>query len=259
MKKRTLLLTICFVALCLNAAPAMANLLQVYIDIDGTKMVVDGTSDTAVVSLNENQLFPPSITAYLQDAYTSEALDVTWITADTTSSPLADLLSIELSFTESAPDIWSATGTLTLGDNSTGNPDKIVADFVSTSIVIEGNHLDVSGILTAQIGLGSILVPPTDPWTYQGQSGAGAGGLYDDLADNTITVPTNVASHNVGMLVVMHHTLPIDERTFAELFAPGQRTLDQGDVDITITPVPAAVLLGIIGLGVVGLKLRKYA
>jgi hypothetical protein len=32
-----------------------------------------------------------------------------------------------------------------------------------------------------------------------------------------------------------------------------------GSVDITIVPIPAAVILGILGLGVAGIKLRKFA
>jgi hypothetical protein len=32
-----------------------------------------------------------------------------------------------------------------------------------------------------------------------------------------------------------------------------------GDLSSAIVPVPAAVLLGILGLGAVGVKLRKYA
>jgi hypothetical protein len=32
-----------------------------------------------------------------------------------------------------------------------------------------------------------------------------------------------------------------------------------GVMTLTVVPVPAAVLLGIMGLGVVGIRLRKYA
>jgi hypothetical protein len=42
-------------------------------------------------------------------------------------------------------------------------------------------------------------------------------------------------------------------------FGAGDYTTPSGSVDASVVPVPAAVLLGFLGLGTAGLKLRKYA
>lgn len=46
--------------------------------------------------------------------------------------------------------------------------------------------------------------------------------------------------------------------TTGSWFSAAGYTTDSGSVDASVVPVPAAVLLGILGLGVAGLKLRKY-
>ena len=42
-------------------------------------------------------------------------------------------------------------------------------------------------------------------------------------------------------------------------FSAGAYSTDSGSVDASVVPVPGAVLLGILGLGAVGVKLRKFA
>jgi hypothetical protein len=48
-------------------------------------------------------------------------------------------------------------------------------------------------------------------------------------------------------------------RLFLGLNNGWEWTNNSGSVDVTVVPVPGAVLLGVLGLGAVGIKLRKYA
>jgi hypothetical protein len=47
--------------------------------------------------------------------------------------------------------------------------------------------------------------------------------------------------------------------TTSNWFGEGRYSTDQGNVIASVVPVPGAVLLGMLGLGVVGIRLRKYA
>lgn len=49
----------------------------------------------------------------------------------------------------------------------------------------------------------------------------------------------------------------IELTTTGTWFGEGSFTTNQGSVDASVVPVPAAVLLGMLGMGVAGLKLRK--
>ncbi len=248
MKNTFLCVLVSIAALCLSAAPAMADL-QVYIDIDGTKMTVDGDTNQGTIELNNGGFKAPTIDAWLQDGQTSAPLDLATIDNGT-----FDGLSVALQFVESG-GVWSASGDLTLTDIT--GVTKVAATFSSFSVTIHGDDLDIEGALSPVLGpSSSILLPSLDPWIFEGNAGAVPGA---DSTINQITVPANVDSFDSGNLLVMHHTLPVGLRSLEQLFATGERTLTQGDVDITVVPVPAAVLLGMIGLGAVGVRLRKFA
>lgn len=254
MKTRLLVMTLA--VLSLNAIPATADL-QVYVDIDGTKMTVNGTANTAAIRIDPTLLGSrPTVFATLQDRETTAALDTTEIT-----DALGDMLLFDLAFTESAPGIWSATGELYL-DDATGYF-RIAGSFVSDYVTIHGDDLDIEGSLVPLYAAGaeSLLLPGASSypaWTFQGQVGGGDGGPYDDGVANTITVPGNLGWFIDGNVLVMHHTLPMGIRSFEALFADGERALTTGDIDITVVPVPAAILLGFLGLGAAGLKLRRF-
>lgn len=167
--KTRLLLVVSLATLCLSAAPARADL-QVYIDIDGTKMTVDGDADEATVTLyqeSEGALKAPTIDAWLQDGDTSADLDVATIDNGTFNG-----LSLTLDFLESG-GVWSAIGDLTLTD-LTGFT-KVAATFTSSYVTVHGDDLDIEGSLAPAGGaLSTILVPSTDPWVFVGNAGGGS-------------------------------------------------------------------------------------
>ena len=258
LKRRKLFLVICFAALCLNATLVMADLSIVF-DIDGTKMTMtndgSGSIHTGDITIDTAALFPePMLIADIVDSETGATLDrVVTYGGELTE----DMLSMHLDFS-GAGENWSAIGDLLIRDYS--GADKIEAAFVSNSVEISGGNLDIAGALMP-LSETSILVPSSDPWTFTGQMGGIPGGGADG-EPYTITVPSNVGARTSGTIVVMHYALPSGIGSLQDLFNLSTGTeLVRGDVDITITPIPTAVLLGTIGLGmaVVGLKLRKYA
>jgi hypothetical protein len=78
--------------------------------------------------------------------------------------------------------------------------------------------------------------------------------LGADGAGNTLTL-NNWDSWDAGDLVSLHFvTAGMNLDTFF-----GDSRAAGGAVDLSVVPVPTTVLLGILGLGVAGVKLRKYA
>jgi len=75
-----------------------------------------------------------------------------------------------------------------------------------------------------------------------------------DGVGNTLTL-NNWDSWDGGDLVSLHFvTAGMNLDTFF-----GANRTSEGAGDLSVVPVPTAVLLGILGLGVAGVKLRKYA
>jgi len=99
----------------------------------------------------------------------------------------------------------------------------------------------------------------SDPWVFTGDMHDGGPGNADgNLLTITVNEPGN---HDTGGLVALHYPVYGSFSSLQDLFASlGQGSvLDNGSVHAQVVPIPAAVLLGMLGLGVTGMKLRKYA
>ena len=68
---------------------------------------------------------------------------------------------------------------------------------------------------------------------------------------------TNANPYGSGQLFQM--TFGVNSATLADLFDGGEQSGAAGFMHGTIVPVPAAIVLGVIGLGLVGWRMRKYA
>ncbi|MCX5674712.1 MAG: hypothetical protein NTX87_06865, partial [Planctomycetota bacterium] len=176
---------------------------------------------------------------------------------------------LTLDMTQNGPEMWSATGSLLVSDQTTAT-NAIEAHFRSTNILIKngsGYTLNIDGILSPLSGE-SILVNRGDPWRF-----AGDGNVYHVTfpadfyfrptpaspdADGTpgqITVAQS-RSYGNGDLFVIKVNVPVG--TLDDLFA-SDRSMTGGEVKGSIVPAPAAVLLGLVGLAAVGWYRRRLA
>jgi hypothetical protein len=247
-----LLAVISLVALCLHAAPASAELWVVF-DIDGTKMTMtnEGSTHAGDITIDPDALYPePYLIADIVESTTGIPQDRVWIDG---AELIQTMLAMHLDFAGSGQN-WTATGDLLIRDYD--GSDRVKAEFVSSSVSVQGGNLDIAGSLKTVAGATSVLVPGSDPWTFKGEGGSGGA----DTVVDTITVPSNVDQYLGGTVVVMHYALPVGIGSLEDVFslATGTDVL-RGDLDVTITPVPAAVLLGMLGMSVAGFKLRRFA
>ena len=257
MMKRRLLVVISFAVLCLSAAPTRADL-SLYVDVEQTTMSYDPLTKHADITLMDDA----EVIVSLYDEATR--VDNVKIYNDMLVGGGADSVfdaHMNLDFVQAGVENWSATGDLWLTDNTTGN--RFEADFVSSNIYIggtSGNELFIAGSLSPFGANEAILVDPGsgNPWTFAGEHDNLFGGGQDGM-DNQVTVSL-WEPWDSGSVIVMHYNVGTDSLdTLFGTSSPSGGYID-GDIDMTITaPIPAAVLLGMIGLGVAGLKLRKYA
>lgn len=266
MKKRTLLLTICFAVLCLNAAPVMADL-SLYVDIDDTEMTITpaatplspGATATGDVSILYNSNV--SVTLENNDIGVDDALIFNLFDFDSVAADFDAGASI--TFTWVGVDDWTAAGNIWVSDAydpGTESPtNRIEADFVSTSVQIDAFDLYIRGLLSpySTNNNEAILTGATtgNPWTFTGEQDSGLSGSGNDSVADQVSVD-DWENWDSGDIVVFHFTVPTN--SLDTLFTT-QGVLDDGNMDINIIPIPPSMILGIIGLCVVGLKLRKYA
>lgn len=100
-------------------------------------------------------------------------------------------------------------------------------------------------------------------WARSGVSNVFSGLLTgvswaDNSGDGTIDGHLGSASMSFPQPIPWHGSL-IQLSTTGTWFSQGAYSTRSGSVDASVVPVPGAVLLGVLGLGAVGVKLRKFA
>ncbi len=258
MFKRRLLLVLSLATFCLSAAPAMADLALLF-DIDGTEMTY--SSGTATISLQSGA----TLMAKLKDGiFTGDTANIDNGDGDSDTFSLTSTLN----FTdEPGVDDWSASGSIQVMDLSGINvidalfqSSDIPFTFSSDDVYLTPGDvpgtafLNIDGYLSPTTAPAILVDPTASNWTFQGETSASNG---SDGVPDQITVQ-NWQKWNTGTVISFHYV--VFQNSLDTLFASDFAGVD-GDIDLTITstPVPTAVLLGVLGLGVVGLKLRKYA
>jgi len=154
-------------------------------------------------------------------------------------------------------------GTLTATDYYIGTPTTVVQANFEGSVI---NFAELMGAtyffqIAGSLGApGGILLPPTDPWTFSGQPGAINPDSLNVGGDNLIQVPYQVSTYDVGNLVEFHlGGVLLPDGSTQDTFFGTDVSLGGGDMKVTIVPAPAAVVLGLFGLGAVGWYMRRYA
>lgn len=245
---KTKFLVLGVAVLCFGAGPAVADL---YLDVDVsfTSMTITPAGlGTASVAIGDSDF--SSVAAYLwDDAGTSgSADDVLMDEAYILGGANFDAL-LNLTFLQAASEAWSASGTVTVRDTTFS--DVIAGNFTSTRIEIPSTSTDlyVHGRLSPIAPSTSILT--TSPWVFAGQMGPDGS---DGVAGQVTLDPADY--FDSGIVTVLHYR--VGTSSLDTLFSTSDSFI-QGDVSMTLVPVPAAFLLGMLGMGVAGLKLRKHA
>jgi len=165
-----------------------------------------------------------------------------------------DLL-LDLQLVQLGPNNWSATsGSLKFTDtNRASNAVEAAVDVYE--IVVDSDELRIRGHMTNLGTNTKILVNRGDPWKFVGNDETGDAGDADGTANQvTMYGPEN---YDIGEVLTVKFGVGVDLDT---LFGGvDNQTLLGGEVKGQVVPVPAAVLLGFLGLGAAGLKLRKFA
>jgi hypothetical protein len=247
------LLVLGLATLCLSTAPALADL-AVVVDSSQTMTTITGKTSVNDLTAVVSALNPASdMTVKIQDTVTHATLD---------GVKLA-IYGMDLSFHFlGAGDAYTANGVFKLQDAVGVNWD-LQADFTSTNVALvpigSDYRLEVQGTFSPMSGNPSILMD-SDPWVFKGDMHDGGPGNADG---NLLTITVNgPGGYDVGGLVALHYPVYGKFSSLQDLFASlGEGSvLDNGSVHAqVVVPVPAALLLGMLGMGVTGLKLRKYA
>jgi len=250
---RTRLLVISLAALCVGVAPAMADL-AVVIDSSETMLTIDSkASQFDLTALGTARDSGSRMTAQVQDTVTTNTLDGIRI----------DGYSMSLGFHFlGAGNAYTANGSFKLGDVSATTTWDMEADFTSSSVALVTvggeKRLEIQGSLSPISGNPSILMG-SEPWVFTGTAQSGPANADGVLT--TITIP-GAFRYDTGGLVAMYYPVFGQPSSLQDLFnsASVGTHMDNGSVQAqVVVPVPAAFLLGFLGLGAAGLKLRRYA
>jgi hypothetical protein len=163
-----------------------------------------------------------------------------------------------LNLTRLGPENWSATGSLTWSDINTGS-NAVGAAFKSTNIVIKNgakSTLNIDGLLSPLSG-NTILVNRGNPWTFLGDATQTTADYNADGTLGQITLPDNPQAYNIGDLFVIKTN--VGTSSLDDLFGSTWTQAKEGEVKGAIVPAPAAVALGLMGLCMVGVWMRRYA
>ena len=228
--------------LCLSATPVMADLVLTY-EIDRATLTFTQTTNNLQVTETATS-----------DLFVTKMNDVTFATLDdalvdggANFNLLLDLILVD----EPGANNWSATGSMKFTDTTTATY-AVEAAVTSTSIAINGGELEIKGYLYDLAPNTSILVNRGDPWVFAGNGDVGP--ADEDGTANQVTMG-NRETYDGGQLVTIKFGV---SGTLDDLFSANQ-TLSNGEVKGQVVPAPAAVLLGLLGLSVAGIKLRKFA
>lgn len=238
---------ICTLAMCLIATPAMADLI---LDYHVNNTYLSYTASTNQLTITDN-------VGSTLDLYKMDTATLTTIDSARISDPLNFNFVLDLTMVDGVPNdnTWSGSGTMNFTDTSLSSrvAATVLTTMVDISPVVGGSQLTITGTLGA-LNPPSILVGG-DPWTFQG---TGEGHINDeDGIANHVTM-YNASSYDSGYVFVIRTSLP-SSLTMDQFLSTDRSGISAVEIKGSIVPVPGAILLGALGLGVAGVKLRRFA
>jgi len=244
MNMRFLVLSIAL--LCFVAGAAIAD---VYVDVDVsyTQLSITPTSSGATATMTGTE--DSAIHVFLMDDNGTATLSDDTIVDRAIIDGTPFGVNINLTLTRLAAENWSASGSASVTDTTLVN--RIEGGFTSTAIAFGPTSTDlyIHGVLRPVAPDTSLLT--ASPWVFVGTSGsAGQDGVPHQVTVNYAEI------YDSGIVTVLHYN--VGTNSLDTLFSTPD-TYGQGDISMTITPAPAALLLGFLGLGAAGLKLRRFA
>ena len=249
-------LTLAVLFLAATAGPAMATQIVTF-DVDSAQLTYTAGTSTLVV----DETIGSEVKVRIEDDVTATILDACAIDNGDGDAIVFDFQAVFAMTNLPGAENWSAAGTLWLEDSVIAMKD-LDSKFQSTSISITSlggsNFLQIEGVLTCNPGphtVDSILEPSGGSWVYTGETGiagepsGGDASLYLASTDQ----------YDIGNVVVLKFGVPT--ASLDALFG-ADYVLSGGEVKGTVTPLPAALPLGILGLAgpaVLGRKMRRLA
>lgn len=245
------------VAMLTVASPALADPVVVF-DMSG--LVLNYDVDSRDLKVEEIS----SSTMYLlyQDDVTLATYDSVTVANSAVDHQFDLMISLKM-VDELDVNNWSATGRFEFTDK---NSDKVLALFKSTSVSISSGQLSITGSMTT-VGppeSDQILQPsPGEPWQFAGTGqwdlDTDGDGSLDNGVDGTpnqISVESAYA-YDGGTLTTLK--FGVGGHSLDSFFGADRPNIPGGQVRGEITPVPAALGLGLLGLGLMGWRMRRYA
>lgn len=182
-------------------------------------------------------------------------LDRAWIQHN---SPTAFNALLDLTVTKISANNYSIAGTFKLTDtDKTSN--AIEADFSSIDVSYNSatQLLLINGRLSTRAGNSSILVnrdPGDGSWVYAGQAAYTPDNDDDDGTDGTITI-TDPHNYDLGQLIWISFNVG-GFSDLDDLFSSDVDVERGGTVHGDVVPLPGALMLGALGLGLIS-RLRR--
>jgi hypothetical protein len=207
------------IAVCMIAAPAKADLFGFHLG----NLSVNYDGGNSVTTTDITGLTSGSLYRNLTPASTAQFDAASWGTAGSES------LLISMTLSNLTATTADAIGTMTFVDV---DGSTIAAD-------LAGTWTGTSGLPIFTGQLTNVTHTPTTD-TFDGHTGS---------VDMQFSDPQPWIGAIVQLVATTNWFVP-DKVGF---------TARGGSIDVSVVPVPGAVLLGILGLGAAGLKLRKYA
>jgi len=242
MKAKLIILTL---AVCTIAAPAQADLFT--FGFNNLNADYSGTTFTATKTTGSTSGTIGSVTRWVPIAGQAKfdwSVAANYLADQTAgisgNTSLQGDFQISMALSNITPTGADATGSFTIWDVSdNGSPPAAPADTIYGDI--GGNWWkDATGALKFAGLLSNVGYTDPVAGNFDGHVGAidfAVGGSPPPWAGSIIQLTV----------------------TSAPWFTAGDFNVDGGGVQATIVPVPGAILLGILGLGAAGIKLRKYA